>query len=165
MPPQPRARGDDGPPGGDDGPPGGRRTPTGGGPRGQRPVPSVTHATLRVSRAAGAGRLMRALSCRADRLTVHCSPPPPSAAATVSCRKSSDWRHEPTRPHFISAPRGVQQQPGLGTPVGETLRTSKPRPAVRARRRGAPARTRAQREHDGAHRERRGSDWRPGPTC
>jgi hypothetical protein len=57
---------------------------------------------------------------------------------------------------FTRAPSGTQQQLGLGAPVGETSRTSKPRPA-RARRWGVPARTRAHRERGGAHRERRGA--------
>ncbi len=48
-------------------------------------------------------------------------------------RRGSDWRFGPTRSHVNSAPRGAQQQLGPGTPVGETPRTSKPRPVTRAR--------------------------------
>ncbi len=43
------------------------------------------------------------------------SPQPLSQAAGAQ----TSWRPGPTRLHFNSAPRGVQQQPGLGTPVGD----------------------------------------------
>jgi hypothetical protein len=73
----------------------------------------------------------QAQRARAARCAVNNTAPGIQPAATVPSRRSSDWRPGPTRLYFNSAPRGVQQQPGLGTTVGETPRTSKPRPATR----------------------------------
>ena len=55
----------------------------------------------------------------------------------------------------LTVPPGAHSSSSVS--VHAPVRTSKPRPATRARRRRGPARTRAQGEHDDAHRERGGA--------
>ena len=98
-----------------------------------KPSRGASKRTLRLRSPRESNARPQAQRARAARCAVNNTAPGRQPAATVPSRRSSDWRPGPTRLHFNSAPRGVQKQPGLGTPAGETPRTSKPRPATRAR--------------------------------
>jgi hypothetical protein len=69
----------------------------------------------------------QAQRARAARCAANNAAPGGQPAVTVPSRRGSDWRPGPICLPFNSAPRGAQQQLGLGAPVGETSRTSKPR--------------------------------------
>ncbi len=69
----------------------------------------------------------------AARCAANNAAPGKQPAVTVPSRRGSDWRPGPICLPFNSAPRGAQQQLGLGAPVGETSQTSKPRPATCSR--------------------------------